>query len=300
MRFAEGTNVHYESWLPQRSIYLILMSRAIPGREARRWSLMAVDALSLRANEAWGAEYATTEEVGVDVNPSPSLDHAIVTVSTSKGRTPIVLLRGGTSAVLSRDVALAWDQGMEFSGWSTDGTAYFSGGIAHSDARSSYVRLANGQSSGVVEFKISVQGGSELFSGVPIIGMLFKGSPVAPEAGTPVHELMPNNAALRPVLSRGPYEAPKQFPHVVYPVPEDTVAIARERRDGTHGIWLVGLTGIEGDPYTKDGLLVSAYPGKFWMCEDGNWVAYELAGALFVRRITYGGRPFSGELTLGG
>jgi hypothetical protein len=29
------------------------------------------------------------------------------------------------------------------------------------------------------------------------------------------------------------------------------------------------------------------------MCEDGNWIAYEVAGALFVRQITYGGGPLN-------
>ena len=71
---------------------------------------------------------------------------------------------------------------------------------------------------------------------------------------------------------------------------------SNERIDGTGSIWLARLTGEEGNPYSKEGVLVSGSKGVSWMCEDGNWIAYEVAGALFVRRITYGGQSFSKAL----
>jgi hypothetical protein len=298
LRFAEGTNVHFEAWLPQRTIYLVAVSRKVVGRDAKRYSLHTLDAQNLVAREVWSAEYLSSEEVSISVDASPSLDHALVTIGDSKGRTPIVLLNGGMNAVMSRDVAQAWAQGMEFTGWSVDGTAYF-----NAPAEVAVVERLQDvavTSRGTFQIELKIEGGNVL-SGVPLIGkFLLSRTPIAPDAGTPVYELMPGNAVLRPVLSRGPFVGKEKLPHVVYPVLEDTVATSHERRDGTGALWMVRLTGIEGAPYGKDGVLIAALASKFWMCEDGNWVAYESGGALFVRRITYGGRPFSADLTKGG
>jgi hypothetical protein len=298
LRLAPGMQIHYEAWLPQRPIYLVVTSRPVAGRAARRWSVTALDAAAMTSRDVWSAEYGAEEEIGIEVDASPSLDHAIVTVTDSTGRVPVVVLNGATNAVLSRDLALAWEQGAEFAGWSADGTAYFTAPKPAPTANELTTILTQ-QQGGVVELQLKVSA-EETLSSVPIIGFLLKFKPTAPEAGTPVYELMPGNAALRPVLSRGPYVGPKTWPHVVYPVSEETVAVSRDRRDGTGALWLVHLTGEEGDPYGKDGLLIATSASRFWMCDDGNWIAYESGGALFVRRISYGGGPFSGELTKAG
>jgi hypothetical protein len=298
LRFEEGTNVHFEAWLPKQPVYLIATSRPIPGREMKHWSLTTIDARTLSAKEVWSNDYASGAEVGIEVNASPSLDHAIVTVTDPEGRHPVVLLDGAVSAVYSRDVAAAWAQGSSFAGWSVDGTAYFSAlGAPPVDQTVVAADVAVSQLQGTFEIKLSVDTGSgNLSSDIPLLSFWVKASPVAPGAGTPVLELMPRNAVLRPVLSRGPYVGPEVLPHVVYPKPEESVVTSLARKDGSGALWLVRLTGDEGQPYGTDGLLIAAEAGKSWMCTDGNWVAYETAGALFIRRITYGGQPFSKAL----
>jgi len=298
MRFEEGTNVHFEAWLPKQPVYLIATSRPIPGREMKHWSLTTIDARTLSAKEVWSNDYANSADVGIEVNASPSLDHAIVTVTDPEGRHPIVLLDGAVSAVYSRDVAAAWALGSSFAGWSVDGTAYFST-LRAPPVDQTVVATDDvvSQLQGTFQLRVTVDtGGGTVLSDIPVLSFLVRASPVAPGAGTPVLELMPRNAVLRPVLSRGPFVGPEVLPHVVYPKPEESVVTSLARKDGSGALWLVRLTGDEGQPYGTDGLLIAAEAGKSWMCTDGNWVAYETAGALFIRRITYGGQPFSKAL----
>ncbi len=304
VRFSEGTEVRYEAWLPYRPVYLIATSRPVVGRDMLHWSVSTVDARSMTAKEVWWAEFPKEEEVGIHVQASPSLDHALITVNHGKERTPIVLLDGAVSAVYSRDVAAAWAQGSEFIGWSVDGTAYFSSGGSLVDSRNTVATefaLSGGnliarEIQGVFEIKLGIDSGGNVLTSLPIIGKFFAMSPVAPVAGTPVLELMPRNAVLRPVLSKGPYVGPEVFPHVVYPKQEDASVSSQERRDGARALWMVRLTGDEAEPFGRDGILIAGQAGNSWMCDDGNWVAYESFGALFVRRITYGGQPFSVSL----
>jgi hypothetical protein len=297
LRFAEGTNVHFEQWLPYRPMYVIALSQPA-GQGFKRWSIVTIDARLLTSKTVWTAQYGEKDAVGIDLDVSPSRDHAIITVTDPKGQTPIVLLEGALSAVYSRDLATAREQGMRFAGWSADGTAYFAAGAQQQEAGVTF-QIHDALISSVrqsVELKLSSGEGEFVFDSVPLLGKFFKFSPTAPKTGTPVYELMPNNATLRPVLSKGPYVHPEGSPHVVYPVQEETIATAQQRRDGAHALWMVGLTYEEGAPYTKDGVLIGLDVSKFWMCDDGNWVAYQTGGALFVRRITYGGQPYSPSL----
>lgn len=297
LRFAEGTNVHFEQWLPYRPMYVVCLS--VPARAGfRQWSIVTIDARALATKTVWSAEYGEKDEVGIDFDVSPSRDHAIITVTDPKGQTPLVLLDGALSAVFSRDVAAAWAQGTRFAGWSVDGTAYFS--ASAQEVRSDFtLRIGEALATSVhqaFEVKLSLSEGETVFDSIPLLGKFLKIAPTAPKSGTPVYELMPNNATLRPVLSKGPFVHPEGSPHVVYPKQEDTIATAQERRDGAHALWMVGLTYQEGAPYTKDGVLIGLNVTQFWMCDDGNWIAYETGGALFVRQITYGGGPYSPSL----
>jgi hypothetical protein len=302
IRFTDGTEVRYEAWLPSRPVYLIATSRPVVGREWLHWAVTAIDARSMTAREVWSSEFPKEAEVGIHVEASPSLDHALITVNHGKERTPIVLLDGAVSAVYSRDVAAAWAQGSEFVGWSVDGTAYFSASPGATQERAllgEYTlarSLEKAAAEQTVELKLKVTSGEFILDSIPVLSFLLKASMVAPVAGTPVLELMPRNANLRPVLSRGPYVGPEVFPHVVYPKQEPAQVQSEERRDGVFSLWMVRLTGDEAEPFGRDGVLIAGQAGNSWMCDDGNWVAYESFGALFVRRITYGGQPFSGSL----
>jgi hypothetical protein len=292
----EGTNIHFEQWMPNKPVYLMLTS-SLTAHGTKRYVVTSIDVRNSGPLEVWAEEYEKDAEVGFDVNTSPSLDHALITVTDPSGRHPIVLTEGAVNTVYSRDIATAWKQGMDFIGWSVDGSAYFGGGTpapAQELATEVTTLALNQQSQGTIEFKIKVEG--SLLESLPLIGFLWKVRPTAPGAGTPVHELMPRNGVLRPVLSRGPYVGPDVLPHVVWPKDEEAVVRSNERLDGTGAIWLVALTGQEDAPYGRQGVLVSGERGQSWMCEDGNWIAYEVAGALFVRRITYGGQAFSKAL----
>jgi hypothetical protein len=299
VRFAEGTNVHYEAWLPNHPIYVIATSRAIVARKAKHWAVTVVDARTLTSKEVWSNDYPLDAEVSVDIKPSPSLDHAIIEISDPQGRAPVVLLNGGVNAVFSRDLAAAWEQGASFAGWSLDGTAYFRVVTEVANPQQSLISDVVTTWQGAVELTLKVGEGG-LLSDIPLVGFLWRATPVAPEAGTPVYELMPNNAALRPVPSKGPYVGPAPAPHVVFPKAEDSIFSTSTRRDGGGALWLVRLTGDENQPFGSDGILISPFADRFWMCDDGNWVAYVTGGALFVRRISYGGEPYSRALVGGG
>ena len=291
VRLPEGTNVHFEAGLASRPVYLVVTSRDLEGGK-RRWTVTTIDARALTAKDVWTNDYDSKAEVSVDVEASPSRDHALITVTDPAGRHPIVLLDGAASAVYSRDVATAWSQGSEFAGWSVDGTAYFS---ADQTTRLKSAVLNDIAANRAFELKLSNdQGGS--VSSLPIVGLVFKFVLTAPNSGTPVFELMPTNGVLRPVLSRGPFVGEETLPHVVYPKQENALVTTSDKSGQSGALWLVRLTGDENEPYSKEGLLIAPEAQNSWMCEDGNWVAYETAGALFVRRITYGGQPFSRAL----
>ncbi|HRK20994.1 MAG TPA: hypothetical protein PLX06_04270 [Fimbriimonadaceae bacterium] len=290
LRHSAGTQFHDWKWLPKKLAVVEIVSREVAGTGKKRWSVYLLDAQNLTAREMLGLEYPKDEEMSLDFELSPTRDHGLLTVRDAKGERTYVLLDNGTSLVLSADVTQAKSQGAAFAGWSADGTAYFSAaGSTHS---STILDKAIVNEGGQVSIQLMIgdkmrSRGFEVLGDLPLLGRLFlRAKPIAPELGIPVLEVMPWNGGLRPVRSRGPFEETSFSPPAYEPKPEAALVTATGLRGEANSLWLVPELIEEGRPRPQGGLLVAAEAGQSWMPTIRNWIAYETAGALFVRAIT--------------
>lgn len=289
LRHPPGTQFHDWKWLPRKLSVVEIVSREDAAAGTRRYSVFSLDAQSLTARELLGLSYPKDEEVSVSMEISPSRDHGLITVRDRKGERTYVLLDNGTSLVLSADVTQAKLQGAGFAGWSADGTAYF-----RSSVEDQAVQVLSTKSfNGLLQFQVALDNKSE--KGIPVLGdipfissLFLRTAPLAPAVGVPVFEVMPWNGGLRPVRSRGPFEgAPFAAPEFVSE-PEAAQVIASHFRGQSGSVWLVHKLQEEGKPRPAGGTLVAAEAGQTWMPDIKNFIAYETAGALFVRQIRIG------------
>jgi hypothetical protein len=300
LRLPPHTNIEAQVWLAQRPVILQAFSTPIPDKKLKRWSINVVDAEALTAKELWSWEYPDNEPVSVEVNASPSLDHALVTIHDAKGAHPYVLCDGASTFVLSTEMEAASKQGHGFAGWSADGTAYF--GQTAAQAAGQTLKLSTGGVSsggradeeGVVVSlileKARVATVGEVRSEFVLSDLVGKirlmtARPTAPAAGIGVLEVMPWNGRIRSVRSRGPYVAKPVVPIPVLPRQEPARVVSGLRQGGSRALWLLPSTGKAEDVVQPGSLLISPDAELFWLPSNRSWVAYTMGGALFVRQI---------------
>ncbi len=297
LQIGPNQKVTSQEWLYGRTAMLVTLSEDIPGgsKPSVLLSVWALDATSFDARKLWSQEFLKEQEPTLEVDVSPVLPHALVTLQAAKTTSYYVVVQGAGGMVFSRDVTTAVGQGSGFAGWSVDGTALFST-LASSDQFSAKIsralgnavqdRLKSDEGQGVVFVLGDGRGDSGNRASVPIKLTLdsssFKFIRIQPSIpmGSSVLECVPSNGALRTVRFRGYHES-KDNP----PLSEKSLFSPGELKfsnsiAGTQSLWLT--------PNVKNptsGTLVAAQAERYWMAPNGQQVAYTYSGVLFVRSI---------------
>lgn len=282
MRIPQGAEFQHWKWLPNRLAVIEVLKREIPDKAIVRWSAHLLDAQRFNARELRSWEYAKDSKVTSELHVSPTRDHAILTFHDEKGVHPFVLLDGGAELVPSADVAAAHAAGASFAGWSIDGTAYYTD-VPNLKLGNAEIKL-DGQAQGPARFLIQAQASDEDEHGIRLTGSIFliNAARRAPEAGTPVLELMPWNAGLRQVRSRGPHLEGDAIPAVQADL-QPAQVLAAQRSGSSGSLWMVPAS--DDSKHVSGSLLITAEGERAWFDPQQSYVAYETAGALFVRKI---------------
>lgn len=271
-------------------------------------SVTVLDAHESTARQVWTRKFNAGEEPTVEVQVSPLLAHALLTVSSASTRETWVLAAGGNTVVFSRDIATAEGQGQSFADWSKSGTALFSGPAVAGGATSftldlskSDQKVRNGEET-LVELAIdrssTTSGGVTLLSNLPILSRFFiRMRPDIPEGAT-VLECVPSNGALRPVRFPGYFE-PRPGRTDLPDVHSKLTPLSLGKAvAGSNALWLApndpqrqakAERGLRpGDPST--GILVSAQADSWWPAPEFRAIAFSWNKVLFVRTVTITGK----------
>lgn len=229
---------------------------------------------------------------GVGVNASPLLKHAIVSFYGEKGVKNYVLCSGRGDLINSLDLDNATSKGL-YPSWSIDGTAVFSElrkGTARvlSDVPITFKSAdglsgsgnANGGDLVVTGVRLTAASGTVSEVSGPVTTISLRASPMAPETGSNVLEMMPSNGVLRPVRFRGPFV---REPRNAQPLIQKNQAIMVQFDKSNaqdNSVWLK-----RGPQAGTPATLVAVHASDTWLAPKENAVAYVIDGALFIRPI---------------
>lgn len=255
-------------WLSTGHKALLMTHRNVEGRPVPTdlVSIRVADGEQMKSHELWSSEFPSSDGATVDVKPSPSLAHAIITVRAAKTKLFLVLTQDAKAIVQSQDMADADKAGQDVAGWSVNGTA-----ILNSE------RVAPGLAQATdndVNAQMAAQLLKAYFAAVE--------STVKLQPGDSVYECVPSNGVLRPIRFPGFYEAPPSEGQPLKVCLQSTEAHMGQTSIPMQSLWLV-LTGRTSEP--NSGLLVSAEVGGGWLSPTGREIAFLTQHALFVRRI---------------
>lgn len=252
-------------WLNAGHKLLLVTRRPVEERQdpTDLVTIQVADAVELRSEALWAKEIATAENAVIEINPSPSLSHALVTVKTTKTETYFVVTESAKSLVVSTDIADAIKGGHEMEGWSVYGTAMFS-----DDAQ----RNLSAETDGV--FRVE-----------PILARLYEaetGRRQSSPLGEYALEVVPSNGVLRQV----------RFPGFFQPAPpkgewlrayfQPVTLTLGQTASAVRSLWLI-LSKESKSP--SQGLLVSAQADGGWMSPSGQSVAYTCHHTLFIGNV---------------
>lgn len=245
-------------WLNAGHKLLLVVRRSVEGRQDATdlVSIQVADAVELRSQELWAKEFPTADNAAIEINPSPSLSHALVTVSTSKAQTYLVVTESAKSLVLSTDIAEAVKDGHAMEGWSIYGTAMFS-----QDAQ---------RASGAEEVTAEL-----------LLARLF----AAETQSTPGEfalEVVPSNGVLRQVRFPGFFLPAPPKGGWLSPYFQPVTLTLGQSATTVRALWLV-LSKESKSP--TQGLLVAAQADGGWMSPSCKAVAYTSHHTLFIRDI---------------
>ena len=293
-------------------------------KDVTNMSVVVLDAHELTARQVWTHQYANDSEPSIDVDISPSLPHALLTLQAGKLTETWVLTLGASGVVFSRDIAAAEAQGQSFAGWSTGGTAIFGSGAGQNDTFRLSGKDLNGakvQLEGAVNlvFKTKADtrqaaeivlqaapatttttGGVPVLNEIPIISRFFLKMQPSIALGATCFECMPANGALRTVKFPGYFEE-KPGPEG-FPVAHTKLIrmVLGKSESPAQSLWLVTDEPqqeivAEGQPARpaaepKGGVLVSAQADSVWPSLYTRSIAFGWNGVLFVRTVKYGGK----------
>jgi|GEM_PF-2436255 len=290
------------------TVYKHVLAVEGAGKEA---DVYLLDATHKTSYEVFSKTVFKPDDISVDSDLSPALNHAVVTVTEGKKTYHMVLPINGGRLVDSPDIDQALAEGFSGPTWSADGTAIYGKGGGNGTINLP-IRIsgnqgqatADGNSGSLVlqlsgELKISQGAGSSF---------ILKLVPPSPPAGSPVLEVVPANGVLRPVRSPGPWvDQPKPLV-ALRPADGQSWLEFKTMRGSAHSLWLVrakprsvrssgnvfilsGSTqnGGASQPETSNtadlGVLVAANADSSDLAPDGRSIAYITDGALFIRRI---------------
>jgi len=264
-----------------------------------RETIYALDGKKLNVTKLATEDFLPARKPRISIATSPSLPHAIITVSTAEKVTYCVVTLHAGALVVSTDLASAFEQGNGFDGWTTDGTAFFTkdskddltgnDGVVSLPVVLSALGASNNSGS-------STDSGSSLsiviqLDSTSVSNLVFalKGENIVAVKAQPAIspgsvglELMPTNGNLRQVRFPGYWtdEGAKPTPTALT-TKEHTLAF-RDSKSGTRALW---LTPNEKDP--KFGILVSLQAESAWLHPDGHTAAFTVNGVLFVKTVRW-------------
>ena len=232
----------------------------------------------------------------VDVDTSPSLEHAIVTLRNSTGSHHLVLVQGGGTLMDSPDLDRAEKEGLSGPNWSLDGTAIYSkggsGGIRTFRSDNGEITFVqglatagdtgsnSGSNAEVFSISLSSLDVTSVKSTNSSQSLRIRFMPPMPPTGSTVYELMPSNAILRPIRFRGPWVWSKNPAATLVPQNQSLTIHFDQSNAQDTSVWLTRGT-QKGAPAA----LVAVHVTDTWLPDTKNAVAFTIDGALFFRSI---------------
>lgn len=291
------SNIENYEWLGGKPIMLVDYSESIEGRKRR--SLIALDGRSMKSKSLWTAEFKADENVSISWECSPKLAHAIVTVTAGKVTRHVVVALGANDAVYASDIDKATAQGIDFAGWSIDGTALYgpagsgsnvtvlgdlTSALVDFTARNAPEKPSTSSSSeATTKFAILLDAsridGREMFNS-RIYAMMKRRSP-AYNVGETVWEVVPANGVMRQIRFQG------YLPEPVHEKPRLALADQPDKLEfkasqgKTKALW---LTPNAESP--TEGVLISPQAEDSWLQPNEKSVVFTVNGVLFFRSIT--------------
>lgn len=276
-----GPKDSYEmQWFDSRASGVVIVYRSIDNEKGNQneATIYMVDAGARKARKLWSMMSEPGKRVDVDVDTSPSMQHAIFRIKVGETMRHLILPSTSSDLVFSTDLDRAISEGYAGPAWSIDGTAVYVKGAAETPAF-----WATKESKDVLESR-SLTLELALKEDIVASGVLLKllARRTAPPVGTPVLELIPSNGAVRLVPSRGPWVEPESPSAPLSLQTKLTRLEYQGVRDATETLWLV-----LGDPEQGHSTLVSPKAAKPALSPVNNAIAYLVDGVLFVRKIKF-------------
>jgi hypothetical protein len=267
-----GESYEYD-WLAGTPCLILNTYRDVDGGKLA--SVYLLNSKKGTADLVFTRQTAAPDTIDIDVDPSPSLLHAIFRVKEGKRKYHMVLPITGGQLKASQDLDDAVNAGYFGPVWSADGTAIYQNQVAGGEVR--FV-TANDES---VQTKTS----KAVFD-LAVQELRLEGSALtlrlrmpAPPIGTPVYEVVPANGVLRPIRFRGEWRPAPTREARIHPK-QKSVTLSLSRGGGeANSLWLV--PDVEGSIPA----LVTPHAQLASLAPNGSAVAYAVDTALFVRSI---------------
>lgn len=295
------SNIENYEWLGGKPIVLADVSDTVAGQKRR--SLVALDGRTMKSRTIWTADFKPNENVSVNWECSPTLPHAIVTVTAGKLTRHLVVALGANDALYATDIDKAVSQGIEFAGWSVDGTALYGAGSASAgklfndvvidfatnstttgEAKQASAK-AQGDAQATVAFYEAIRD-SDLTSVLKFktslsLSLLAKRAQPAFAPGELVWEVLPSNGVMRQVKFQGYLpELEHKKPRLALTDKPDRLEF-KASQGKTKALWLTP----NGESPTE-GVLVSPQAEDSWIQPNEQSVVFTVNGVLFFRSIT--------------
>jgi hypothetical protein len=225
----------------------------------------------------------SNEKLDVDVDPSPSLLHAIFRIKEGGKRAHFVLPLQGGRLRPSPDIDQAVDSGCNGPLWSVDGTAIYQNGGGLKLGEDGTFILSQGDKAKLVgqTLEFTIDKGDLKLAGDGGLSLSFRFTPPAPPVGTPVLEVVPANGVLRQIRFKAAWEE-----RATPPTLNQTKAEPRRLEFGgatgqANSLWIV--TGKENEKGIST--FVAAHSQKAILAPSDKGIGYLTDTALFVRRF---------------
>lgn len=274
---------------------MVLVTRQTVGTDDLL-KVRVADASRMECRELWARTYPKTEQARIEVNESPTLAHALVTVSTEQGPTYFAITSNAGRMVLSTDIADAAKNGKPFAGWSATGTAIFGPKQSFSPSDKIKVSMASADDQGyegsqaTLQFAIQATtinsaDGSETNLPLTFLSTGWKSmsKTLVPafKPGETVLECMPANGGLRQIRFMGPYVWSRRQASAVRVFRRQDEPKMGALTAHVQSLWLVP----PGEKAPSKGILISAQAEESYVAPKESAVAFLCHGSLFVRKI---------------
>lgn len=268
--YGDNEKLEHLEWLNGGHKILLVSRRDVTDRSTptEALTIRVADAEDARSEQLWSSEFPSDRHASVEIDPSPSLAHALITVQSGQEKNYYVLTLEAKAIVPSSDLAEAVKEGQERAGWSVHGTALFT---AEDPAPARAGANPNAGARDVVS-KNMTQLARASFA-------ISDRSPL--RSGDVALECMPTNGVLRTVHFPGLFQHTDPF-NVLFAVKlqSDEVRLGSSTQT-IQSAWLVPANKAQ-EPV---GLLVCAQCEGAWQSPNGRAIAYKTEGLLLIKTI---------------